>query len=55
VRDTILGVLARAQPDEVLSREGKEKLKQELLQGLRARAPELGVQEVYFTEFLVQR
>jgi flagellar basal body-associated protein FliL len=30
-------------------------LKQELLRALQERVPELGVTEVYFTDFLVQR
>jgi flagellar basal body-associated protein FliL len=55
VRDTILTVLAKAKADEVETPEGKEKLKQNLLDALRQRAPELGVEEIYFTEFLVQR
>lgn len=55
VRDTILGRLSLAQPDELLTAEGKTKLKASLLQALQQRAPELGVEEVYFTEFLIQR
>ncbi len=55
IRDTILGVLTTAQPDEILTSDGKTKLKGALLQALSNRAPELGVREVYFTEFLVQR
>jgi flagellar FliL protein len=55
VRDTILGVLTTWRSDALLAPEGKEKLKQELLQALRRRVPELGVREVYFTDFLVQR
>jgi flagellar basal body-associated protein FliL len=34
---------------------GKASLKEELTKALRLHAPELGVREVYFTEFLVQR
>jgi flagellar basal body-associated protein FliL len=55
VRDTILMVLSRAKAGDVETPEGKEKLKQALLDGLRQRAPDLGVEEIYFTEFLVQR
>jgi len=55
VRDTILGVLARATAEEVEAPDGKDKLKRLLLEALRQRAPELEVEEVYFTEFLVQR
>jgi flagellar basal body-associated protein FliL len=55
VRDTILGVLALARVDDLLSAAGKNKLKQELLHALQERIPGLGVEEVYFTEFLIQR
>ena len=54
VRDTILGVLTTARPDQLLGAEGKQQLKSEILEALRSRVPQLGVEEVYFTEFLVQ-
>jgi flagellar basal body-associated protein FliL len=55
VRDTVLGALMAARPDELFSSEGKQKLKDHILEVLRQRAPDLGVQEVHFTEFLMQR
>lgn len=55
VRDTILSVLAEAKVDALMTAEGKAKLKENLLHDLRQRFPELGVEEVYFTEFLIQR
>ena|SRR5437879_7060923 len=55
LRDTILGVLGEAKPDDLLTPAGKAKLKQDVLRAVRKRAPELDVQEVYFTEFLIQR
>jgi flagellar basal body-associated protein FliL len=55
VRDTILGVLAEGKVDELLTESGKTKLKENLLSALRQRMPQLGVEEVYFTEFLIQR
>lgn len=55
VRDTILGVLALAKVEDLMTAAGKNKLKQDLLRALQERAPELGVEEVYFTEFLIQR
>jgi flagellar basal body-associated protein FliL len=55
VRDTILAVLSEARADDLMTAAGKSKLKQDLLQALRERAPQLDVQEVYFTEFLIQR
>lgn len=54
LRDTILGVLSNAQPERLLAADGKQKLKAELLKELQDRVPELGIENVYFTEFLVQ-
>jgi flagellar protein FliL len=54
-RDTILGVLTERAPDELLSADGKTKLKLDLAHALQQSDPELQVEEVYFTEFLVQR
>jgi flagellar basal body-associated protein FliL len=55
VRDTILGVLAEGKVNDLLTPAGKTKLKENLLQALQRREPELGVEEIYFTEFLIQR
>lgn len=55
VRDTILGVLMAAKPDDLISAEGKQKLKDHILNALHHRAPGLGALEVYYTEFLMQR
>lgn len=55
VRDTILGVLAQSRVDDLLTAKGKLKLKDDLLHALQERIPRLGVEEVYFTEFLIQR
>jgi flagellar basal body-associated protein FliL len=55
VRDTILGVLAEAKVDDLTTPAGKVQLKEKLLHALQERAPQLGVEEVYFTEFLIQR
>jgi flagellar basal body-associated protein FliL len=55
VRDIILGVLGEAKADDLLTAGGKARLKQDLLRALQQRVPQLGAQEVYFTEFLVQR
>jgi flagellar FliL protein len=54
-RDTILIVLTNCNADALLPPQGKAKLKQELTQALHEHVPELEVEEVYFTEFLVQR
>ena len=53
-RDAILSVLATAKAEELLTADGKDRLKADLLRVLDARAPQLGVRNVYFTEFLVQ-
>jgi flagellar protein FliL len=55
IRDSVLSVLTVCKADPLLTPEGKEQLKQKLLQSLRRDVPELDVREVYFTEFLVQR
>lgn len=55
LRDTIIGVLATRKSDELLTPEGKQKLKDDLIAALNDRVPEVGVREIYFTDFLVQR
>ena len=55
IRDTILGALGDAKVDDLMNSAGKAKLKQDLLHAVNERAPQLGVQEIYFTEFLIQR
>jgi flagellar basal body-associated protein FliL len=54
VRDTIVSVLSAARPEQLLAAEGKQQMKTALLDALRQRVPRLGVESVYFTEFLVQ-
>ena len=55
VRDTILSVLGLAEVNELLTATGKIQLKADLLKALQVRMPDLGVEEIYFTEFLIQR
>lgn len=55
VRDTILGTLAEAKADDLLTSPGKAKLKENVLRALQARVPALRVKEIYFTELLIQR
>jgi len=55
IRDAIISVLATRHSEELLTPEGKEKLKQDLIATLNQRVPELGVRDIYFTDFLVQR
>jgi len=54
VRDTILSVLSSAQPGVLMTPAGKGQLKNELLKALQERVPRLAVENVYFTDFLVQ-
>jgi len=54
-RDTILSILTPCNAGALVPSNGKAILKERLAAALRERAPELGVREIYFTEFLVQR
>jgi flagellar basal body-associated protein FliL len=55
LRDTILVVLATRTGEDLLTADGKNKLKADLLKALQERAPEAGIHDIYFTDFLVQR
>jgi len=55
IRDSILTVLAQRRSGELLTPEGKLKLKADLIAALNRDVPTLGVREIYFTEFLVRR
>lgn len=55
VRDSILALLSSANSAQISSPEGKQKLKADLLVALNTRLPQLGVREIYITEFLIQR
>ena len=55
VRDTILGVLSDAKVDDLATSTGKTRLKKGILHALQDRVPQLGAEDVYFTEFLIQR
>jgi flagellar protein FliL len=55
LRDTILTVLGQCKADDLLTEAGKDKLKADLLHALQARVPDQKVEEVYFTELLIQR
>ena len=55
IRDSIITVLAQCTSDQLLTPEGKAKLKADLISSLNRDVPGLRVREVYFTEFLVQR
>lgn len=55
VRDVILSVLGEARVNDLMTAQGKSRLKGNLLHALQQRVPQLGVEDVYFTEFLIQR
>jgi flagellar FliL protein len=54
LRDAILTVLGTRTIDDLLTPEGKTKLKQDILKSINDSVPEIQCKEVYFTEFLVQ-
>jgi len=54
LRDAILGVLSAQTVGQLLTSEGKAKLKDEILKAINDKVPEVQCKEVYFTEFLVQ-
>ena len=54
-RDAILTTLTVCDAQALMAPAGKANLKDELTKALRERDPELGVREVYFTEFLIRR
>jgi len=55
IRDAILSVLTECSADALLTPDGKTQLKKRLIEELNRSVPELGVRDIYFTEFLVQR
>ncbi|MGH9343009.1 MAG: flagellar basal body-associated FliL family protein, partial [Terriglobia bacterium] len=55
IRDTILGVLNAWQSSSLLAPDGKAKLKAQLLAALQKRVPQLGIVDIYFTDFLIQQ
>jgi flagellar basal body-associated protein FliL len=55
IRDTVLGIVMDTSADALLTGSGKADLKTQLLSALRSRLPRLGLREIYFTDFLVQR
>ena len=55
IRDAILSVLTVCKANDLVTPEGKAQLKKNLIEALNKNVPEIGVREIYFTEFLVQR
>lgn len=54
LRDTALGVLTSQRPEALLTSQGKDDLKRQLLSAFATRNPDMKVKEILFTEFLVQ-
>ncbi len=54
VRNTMLAVLSDKKSDEILSVEGKTKLRKELLEAAQAASEEPKVQAIYITDFIIQ-
>lgn len=54
VRNAILAVLSDKKSDEILSVEGKTKLRKELLKAAQAASEEPEVKAIYITDFIVQ-
>lgn len=54
VRNAMLAVLAEKTSEEILSAEGKSKLRKELLKAAQAASEEPEVQAIYITDFIVQ-
>jgi len=55
IRDSIITVLAQCTSNQLLTPDGKAKLKADLINSLNRDVPELRARDVYFTEYLVQR
>jgi flagellar basal body-associated protein FliL len=56
IKDTLLRVLSSKKAEDVLTAEGKERLKEELIEGLNEAVAleEPPLTGVYFTEFIIQ-
>ena len=54
VNDIIITLLSTKKFDQIYTSEGKEALRQEIMQAINSRLHEYKVIQVYFTEFVVQ-
>lgn len=55
IRDVILSVLSTWRSEELLAPGGRVKLKAQLLLALQQKLPEMEIQNIYFTDFLIQQ
>jgi flagellar protein FliL len=54
MRDTILSILSTKVADDVISNEGKQQLKKEIIESVNRFLPEKSATDVFFTDFVVQ-
>jgi flagellar protein FliL len=54
LRDSILNILSTKVANEIISNEGKQKLKKEILEKINEFIPEKAAKEIFFTDFVVQ-
>lgn len=54
VRNAMLAVLSNKKSDDVLTNEGKAKLRKELLKAAKTAAEEAHIEAIYITDFIVQ-
>ena len=54
VRNAMLAVLSNKKSEDVLTNEGKAKLRKELLKAAKASAEEAHIEAIYITDFIVQ-
>ncbi len=52
--DTVITLLSTKTYDDLYTAEGKENLRQEMMQTLSAKLPDFQILSIYFTEFVVQ-
>jgi|SRR5579875_260734 len=55
IRDAVIGVLTSWKSEDLLAPDGRTKLKRQLLATLQEKLPELGVIDIYLTDFLIQQ
>ncbi|HYK88140.1 MAG TPA: flagellar basal body-associated FliL family protein [Acidobacteriota bacterium] len=54
MRDTIISILSSKTSDQILTNDGKDKLREEIRERLCSIAPKMKIQEVFIVEFVVQ-
>ena len=54
MRDAILSILTTKVADDVITNEGKQKLKKEIIEKLNEFLPDKPASDVFFTDFVVQ-